>query len=686
ESGGPAAGSASPGNTGATLDLERFECNGGALSFRDEAAGTGFALTGLRLDWSVTDAGGGQLDSRGGTSADSLIITGERPLAIGPLTLNHTARIDTGRKRLILARSGLAVAGLDFAVTAEIDYDPGAPITRAEIDGGALDLAAVLALAPADKAAALDGVKANGILDLRMTIAFDQALDDPLSAAGSLELSGGRLELPDIPEPITELAAAVAFDLDTLHVTTCKARTSGADLAFAGKVTGLRQPAEAKIEGTVKVVADLAGLQVYLPAERKATLAGRATGSVTLAGRLDSPRDLPAGGEITVTDLSYRDANIFEPVTDLDATVTFGPRDVTIKSCRVRLQPSNFTLSGVVRGLVPALTAEAAARPHLDFSLDAPLLDVDNLFPAACPGAAPRGTAAEASRAPVIREFPDFTGSGTVAIANLIYGGVNFTGITGKVAIADRTVTVSEATGAVFSGRVTGQTAVDLQDMKTPGYRGSFAARGVQADSLLSRFTPLKGHVFGALDFSGSYAAAGKDPAAFRRSLTLDARSAMTQGRLVTSGVIQQGLNTLAVKLGRTFDKEEKLKDMAGTVKVAGERVHFDRFTSEMPGLGALTIGGSYGFAGDLDFRGDLLLTEENSRKLLRSTTGGLPGALGNILGKKDQAVPRLRLPVKIGGAFTRPDVALDFSALAETAGQEVVDELKGKLEGLFRK
>ena len=686
-SGRPASGKAASESADATLNLERFECSDGVLSFHDEEAGTGFELKGLRLGWTVTDAGGGQLISRGTTGADSLKITGKQALAMGPLTLDHSVRLDPKQQRLTLEQSQGTLADQTFTISAETTYDPEAPVVRAEIGVAALDLAALLALLPRERTAALNGVQAQGTLDLRAMITFDPAHDDTLNVEGSFALTGGRLELPDTPEPFTDISATASFDRDALHVTAAKASMPGLDLAFNGTVKGLKQPAVPMIEGVADVSADLAGLQGYLPAERKAIIAGKAAGSIRLAGRLDTPHDLLSGGEITVTDLRYRDATIFEPLTDLDASVTLGPRDVTIKSCRVTFQPSNFALSGVIKNLVPALLHQPAAKPHLDFTLNAPLMNVDHLFPAASPGATPAGAAAEAARPPVMPEFPDFTGKGTVTVANLIYGGVAFTGITGNVAIADRAVTVHDAAGAVYAGRITGQTTIDLKDMNTPGYRGSYAARGIQADSLLSNFTPLKSHVFGALDFSGTYAATGKDPVTFRRSLSLDAQSAMSQGRLVTSGVIQQGMSTLAARLGRTFDKEEKLKDMSGPVKVAGERVLFDRLTCEIPGLGVLNLGGSYGFTGDLDFRGDLLLSEENSCKLLGSTSNRLTDALGSLLGKKDQpATPRLSLPLKIGGAFTRPDVALDFSALARASGQEVVDELRGTLEGMFRK
>ena len=120
-------------------------------------------------------------------------------------------------------------------------------------------------------------------------------------------------------------------------------------------------------------------------------------------------------------------------------------------------------------------------------------------------------------------------------------------------------------------------------------------------------------------------------------------------------------------------------------VKIAGERVLLERITGEIPGLGSLTLGGGYGFAGDLDFQGDLLLDRENSAKLLGSF-GGLTGTLGNLLGREEQPIQRLALPVKIRGTWSKPDVVIDFAALTRDAGEDLTDELKGRLEGLFKR
>ncbi|MBU2500260.1 AsmA family protein [bacterium] len=684
--------SAPPADSPAALDVERFTVSGGRVVFRDEAAGTTTTCTGLSLAWRVVPDGSDGLLTSGETGIDSLSVSGPEPLVLTGLSLDHEARIDLQEKSGSLLRGDLGLGELDAAVTGDFSFPSGAMAGDFALKAPRLDAADLMALLPDRARAPLAGAEVSGAVALDLAFAFDQTRPEPLSWTGQVEVQDGRIALPDPSEPVTAIGGRASFDRRVLTIASIEASASGADLTFQGTITGYTDPQAAVLEGSLAATADLAALQGRLPAERKATLAGRGVGSIRLQGPLSRPAELPAEGRLAITDLSYRDATIFEPLTDLDADLEFDRKDLTIRSCRAVFEPSNFTLTGSVRGLVTALTAKLTGQPapatvpHLEFSLDAPVLDADHLFPAASPGAPEPASATGGDRTAVLSSFPDITGRGAVTVGRLVYGGVDFTQVSGSVAIADRTVTVSDVQGSVYAGSITGETAVDLEDMLVPGYRGSFAATGIQADSLLSRFTPLQGHVFGDLDFGGDFTARGKDPDTFRRSLTLDAVSVLTQGRLMTSGTVQQGLNVLAVKLGRTFDREEKLKDLAGAVKVADQQVLLEEMSFTIPGLGALTLGGGYGFAGDLDFIGDLLLTEENTRKLLGGgDSGGIGGALGGLLGgSRDQPPQPLRLPLKIRGTWTKPDVAVDFAAMGRTAGQDVADELKKKLEGFL--
>lgn len=675
-----AAPAASPEEAaGGALELERCAVTDGRLVFQDDVSGFTTTLPGIRLDWTVGDGGRGALAVAGVSTADSLVLRGPRPFALGPWTLDADALFTLATKRLDVTAATLESGGLTVTGAGQITVPPTGPKLRFEVTGKDQDLPRLLALVPPEQAAAMEGVESAGAVDAALTVTWDGALPEPLGVDGTASLRDGRLSAPALPDPVTDVTGAVAFTMDTLDVTAAAARLGGAALSFQGAMAGLRTPTEATLRGALDADVDLAGFQDRLPAERKASLSGRASGRVRLDGRLNAPQALLAGGELTLTDVRYADATLTDPITDLDAALAFDRRDLTLKNCRVVFASSDMTITGKAVGAVPAFTDSTAPPPRLEFALASTRLNADRLFPPASPGAAPRQPAREVH---VVREFPDIVGNGTLSVDRLIYAGTTFRQVRGTVRIADQTLTVSGAEAQVFAGTVSGETSVDLRDMAAPKYKGTFAAKAVQADSLLTHFTPLKGLVFGDLDFQGDLSAAGLDPADFRKSLALSASSRLSQGRLVTTGTVRQGLTALSDKLGRGFSGEESLRNLAGHVRVAGEKVLFDDLACALPGLGDLTLTGGYALTGGLDLDGTLLLTPEHSRKLLG---GGVGGALGGLLGGggSDQ---RLALPVSLGGTFSSPEVGLDLSAVAETAGQNAVDELKGKLGGLLRR
>jgi hypothetical protein len=164
----------------------------------------------------------------------------------------------------------------------------------------------------------------------------------------------------------------------------------------------------------------------------------------------------------------------------------------------------------------------------------------------------------------------------------------------------------------------------------------------------------------------------------------------MHEGKVVTSGFAYQSLSTLAGKLGQNLNQEQGLRDLATAVKVENGRVKLDRFKSRLGDLGDLVLDGSYGFTGDLDYTGTLLLTEKQSRALL--TRGGLTGQLAEAL--VTESGGRLSLPLTLAGTMAKPRLQVDYARLTQMITDQAKDnlqeqlkgELEGKLKGLFKK
>ncbi|MFQ5500234.1 MAG: hypothetical protein ACE5FH_11245, partial [Candidatus Zixiibacteriota bacterium] len=98
--------------------------------------------------------------------------------------------------------------------------------------------------------------------------------------------------------------------------------------------------------------------------------------------------------------------------------------------------------------------------------------------------------------------------------------------------------------------------------------------------------------------------------------------------------------------------------------------------------VGDLELSGSYGFAGDVAYKGKIKLSEVMSKKLL--SRGGFAGGLAGLFG--ESSTKRIVLPIVIGGTLDDPSMNIDYSGIADNLGKNIVNDAGGLLKDLFKK
>jgi hypothetical protein len=111
-------------------------------------------------------------------------------------------------------------------------------------------------------------------------------------------------------------------------------------------------------------------------------------------------------------------------------------------------------------------------------------------------------------------------------------------------------------------------------------------------------------------------------------------------------------------------------------------KVFLDKLKAELGKIGEVSIDGYYGFNGNLDYSGTILLSESMSKDVASKL--GLGSSIANLL--TSGSTPRFAVPVKIGGTVDNPSFEID----KETLQKNIADKLKGDagnlLKGLFKK
>jgi hypothetical protein len=534
--------------------------------------------------------------------------------------------------------------------------------------------------------------------EARFDVKFAGKTKDPrnIDFSGDVEITKGRYNAAFLPEPIESFEFDAYFDKRVVDIRKLSGTSKSAQLSFEGRVDNLipyllADSVAAKeihpgIDGKLSGKVDFALAKPYLPAKRKPEVGGIMEFNLAIAGSTSDLTAIRPRGKVTITNATYTDSLMPEPIRRLDAEMTLAPDTIAVTRMNVKFVSSDASFAGTLTRPFPyllpikKLDRSKMQKPFFQFKLASSRFDTDKLFPEAVPGSSTTTTRKVTDTLPGLL-VPDVDGQGTFDIDTLIYTRIEFSHIKGKIKIADRKIDVYEATGKAYSGDVAGKTVIDLSDFSNPRYTGEFKGTQIEADDFVSRFTPFGGHLFGKFDLNGNYNAAGWDKNQFLSSFTMDGIGGMIEGKLKTSGVLYNTLKGLADKVGQTFAQEQALKQLKTTIKIRDGKVIVEGLKSTVSELGDIDITGSYGLTdpGALSFTGSITPTKELLQSL--SSKGGLTGAVAGLLGNT-----KVKLPIAVGGTLTNPTVNFDLSGMSGSATEGLKQGLQDQLNKLIPK
>jgi hypothetical protein len=666
ESGGQGA------QTEVAVSFDRLEIHDGRLVFRDEKSGQGVDLAGLNLTAGLTNPGPGVFRSSGRLEVDSLLVAGEKPLPSLAANLDYDFSFDAGRQVLELAQGDLEINGLPLSMQGNLTTVPDSLRAAGEVRVEGITLTDLFAFLTPEQLVPLEPFTIEGDVALKADLDFDQVRAEPLAYEGRMKVTGLRAASRDIDGELRVREIRVDFRPDELKVESEGGAFADQPLDLTLTVVDFDDP---RVKGAVSGAIDLAFVAPFLPPELEADLAGRCNLEATFSGRTEIVEEMDYAGKATFLDVSYRDAVLPDALEKLNGTVSFDPGSVTVEKLEAVFGAGDLSLTGKLVDHLPYfLPAEkdnrdALPKPSFTFDVHSHRIDIDKLFPAATPGAEqPTAGAAVLPDTLQAESIPDMLCQGTIRADTLIYSQVPFTGVTGKIRLRDRVLECYDVVTNVYSGRASGKVAVD---------------------NFVTRFAGFAGVVFGKAGLTGSFSARGRDPERIKSTLTMDSKAALTSGKVVTGEFVDSALGSLAEKVGQKLDKEQTLKDLTTLIKVENGRVGLDQFKTKLGSFGDLSLGGFYSFAGDLEYKGSILMSKDQTARLYAS--GGLAGSVASMFGDKSE---RLSLPLTVGGTMTSPKMGLDYTELTNNLKSQVTDQVKDdlkdevskKLKGLFGK
>jgi AsmA protein len=665
--GAPAAPGAPP--PAMDLDVRAFAVRDGRVLVDDVRAGRRIAF-GITTALSLQARGDGKrVATAGKTDVTGLMFGPSRAataaeldhgLANLVLHVEHRGAYDAPTQRLALERLALRLGRTDIVFTGVVDGVGARPRFRLRAQGTGVDFGEVLGWVAVADAPAVKGLSGSGRLafDLNVVGGAAEAGAPPAlpEVTGWLTVKGAAFRYAGAPADVKALDLSARFAPDTLSIGSLTAQVAGQPVKARLLA---RRFADPLVEFALQGRLDLAAVApMVAPPGMK--IGGRADVDVRGSGRAKDPGTLALEGRADLHDVSAASKELPSPVEGINGAVLFSGRGAEARGITAKAGKSSFTLDATItRPLALMAKPDSVPPAGVTFDFRSPYLDLAELLPTT-PGA------------PFL---PNAKGSGKVAIDRLLQGKLDVRQVRADVALSPAALSSPAFSLQGYGGTVSGRASFDLRDTRKPVYSVNATVANVQANDILTAWTPAKNLLRGTLSTNLDFSGAGASPEDVKRTLTLVGLASLAEGQLGPG----PALDAVAqyVKVPRL--REVKFRELKLPVRIEQGRVVTDAV--HLTGAsGDWTLAGAVGFDGALDYAVSVTLPKDVAAAIdARSALAA--GALSDDQG-------RILLDLRVSGSAKAPRVAWDTQAMrSRLAGRasQAITEQRTKLEAQAR-
>ncbi len=647
------------------LDVREAAIRGGRVLVDDIRAGRRISLALATTTSLAAEQGGKRIATAGHTELSQL--------AFGPLTatrvsdldgrlaklvfaLDHRGKFDAASRRLALEQLALAMGKAKLSLSGVVD-DPG-PHARFDLraQGDGVDFGELLSWIAVADAQAVKGLSGSGRMAFDVTARGAAAVPGAPPALptlrGWLEVKDAAFRYAGAPADVKQLALRLDLAPDSVALSSLTAVVAGQPLRAHALARRLADPL---VDFTLNGNLDLDALGPLL-AQQGAKLSGRVLVDVRGAGRAKDPGSFALDGRAELKNVRAETKDLPKPVEQVNGVVLLSPQRAAVQGLSAKAGQSSYTIDATVTRPLALMAAPDSVPPAgVTFDFRSPYLDLADLLPTT-PGA------------PFL---PNAKGSGKVAIDRLKQGALDVKTVRANVTLAPAALEAPEYSLQGYGGAVRGTAKFDLRDTARPVYALTSTIEHVQADEILSAWSPAKGLLKGTLDTKINFSGAGMQPADVKKTLTLVGLAALTEGQLGPGPT----LDAIA-----TFVKIPAFRQVRFQKLQLPMRIEQGRLISDPVQLSGSTgdwkLAGAVGFDGSLDYAVSVTLAPEVAAAL-QAKSALAAGALADDQG-------RVLLDLRVTGTAKAPRIAWDTRAMRDRlAGRAsaALNEQRAKLE-----
>jgi uncharacterized protein involved in outer membrane biogenesis len=588
------------------------------------------------------------------------------------LTLEHELNYNFPTDSLIIDQIKISLGKASFDIKGKIQSLTTSPVVDLSLSSDKIKIEDLLDWIPKPETSLLLEIEGAGNLKISADLSGEFKPDTLPQFKGQAVLSDLRIKAPQIEYPFEMSYAEINFDQKALSFFTSQGKIKDAKIEMSAVIENYKDPnlaAELKSEFDLKLLQDLKQIPEGMDTRGKTKI------DVKAFGKPEKLEDLKFSGKVLLEDGRITVPSLAKPVESLNADISLKQDDLKLNNISLRAGKSSMNIQGNVKKLVPYVLKQEEKVPLFQFTLNSPLLNLDEILPSQKPES--KAEAGKTKQDTLL--LPDIEARGQINIQKVIFRQVEQTNLIANVEISEGIIKIDNVVSQVYTGGLGGKILCDLNDPEHITFDMEFNASKIKANEFLSRFTLFDDHLFGKLDISAKFSGRGNSISDIKKSLLASGKVNIGDGKLENWELLDHLGEYLQVK----EMKDQKIRDLKNTFLIKNQRLYFDDFFARTNDAD-WQVSGSVGFDGSLDYAISATLSNNLSKKF------DALGDISNFL-KNDQG--RVVLNIKLKGTSKSPAFTLDtsraekkFQSQLKIKQEDLKDELKKKGEELLNK
>ena len=664
------------------INLEKIEISGGSLSYQNEYSPISLSLLNGNFELSGALKGNsGKLRISGQADSINLESNGTRYISNLKIGLNGDLQSDFDKKYYKILQNKLLINKLPIELQGSFSLADNATNFDLTFKSPTSSLADLLGFIPEKYQKNLKGIETNGAISFGGFVKGANSGASLPAFSVDLKITDGRLKYPKLAKEINqiEVNANISKPVGSLDLTTIAIEKANASLAGNPVNASLyiSTPAsDPQLKGSFKGVIDFTSLRQAIPMD-SIDLKGIADASIDFNGQYSSIdkgqyENFKTDGMINLQNIMYASKTLPQKLEIKSGNISLNSKTVSLTRFSGNFGESDFAAQGTITNYWRYLLRNGVLTAAV--TLNSGYFNINQLMVRTNPGTKEPGGAGKSSAIP---ENLNITLQTTVNKA--LYDRLSITGITGKVTVKERKVSLEGLNLNMLHGKVLVSGTYSTPNGAAPDFDIKLDIKdfdlptAYQSSETIRHFLPIAGQSTGA--FNSAISLTGKieadDAPVFT---TLNGGGTLTGKNIELVGA--DFFNEIARYFRKDLFKRVKISDFTTSFRMANGNITVAPFSTRLAGQ-EVTIAGKQSADLNLDYKLDFKVNKEDLSQDVNTYIGFVPGA---------ENIKKYPIGIKLGGSFTKPDVKVDLTEAKDLVAKEFTKKAGSAIQDALKK